>query len=251
MKFEPRRETEVRVVEILNKRVKEISPVESLLDSFKSSKEDSTELELLEGPPTGRFREFHFHNKLNVLVAENESNQLNLARCYLYDGESKIYARPFCSPAVPNEYRNYMVQEWDTWVSGDVAYELEEYTELEKVYFISQLPLKGNQFYPHVNLEDVYCIDSSSRKVEKSKVFDLRDENTVDPILRIKEDGIVIMDSRDCPTREDIAQREDISEYLEHQWQGREELMEVDAKLLEEEEELEIDEEPDLPEADM
>lgn len=252
VKFEPRRETESRVLEVLHKTVKQITPVESLLETFESTKDDSAELELLEGPLPGRFREFNFHNKINVLVAENDSKELNLAQCYLYDEESKIYARPFISPEVPDQYQGFMVQEWDTWVSGDVVYDKEETTELEKVYFIGQLPLKGNQFYPHVDLTNVYCIDSHSRRVERSTVVDLRDEKTVDPILRIKEDGIVIMDSRDCPTREHIAHREDIAEYLEHQWQGREELMEFDTRLLEEaDDDMEYADEPDLPEADM
>lgn len=230
----------------------EIVGIKELVDKADLGSDFLPELKLLEGPLEGNFHSFAFHEDVDFYVAQNDQKQYNLAESYFYDREARVYARPRCADDVPNAFRNYQTLNWDTWISGDTVYGIEEKIQLHKVYFIGQLPLKKNQDYPDVDFEELYCIDGTTRSIKKSVVLDLTDDYTVDPVLCIKEGDIAIQDSRDCPTMEGYAHVTDLIEYIDTQVAAKEELLEFDQDLLDETSGSEetIDVVPDVPDAD-
>lgn len=213
---------------------------------------DEEELKILEGPLSGNFRCFSFHEEIEFFIAENAQGQFDLCESYLFDKEARLFVRPIVENAVPCGYRNYQIIPWDTFISGDAIgeEEQEESFELHKVFIIGQLPIKEGHTYAEVDFNELYCIDASKRTISKPEILDFTDEYTVDPVLCIKQGDIAIQDSRDCPTMEGYAQAEDLIEYIDFQLSAKRDLADLDAELLEETDDPIDIEDSDIPDSD-
>ena len=228
----------------------DIVGIKQVFEDMDLEVEAETEWTFLEGPLPGSFRPFSFHESVDFYVAQNDAGQLNLAQTYFYDRDARAYAKPYGDDDVPDVFQYYQVLPWDTWISAETPDEnLEEQHQLLKVFFVRQTPLHEGRSSPLMHFEEVYCIDGDNRSVEKSKVQDLRDNNTIDPVLCIREGEIIIQDTRDCPTMEGYAQIYDMLEGLNERLAAKEEQAHTEEGL--EEIDVEIDERPDIPDSDM
>ncbi|GMH35884.1 hypothetical protein BSKO_03752 [Bryopsis sp. KO-2023] len=160
-----------------------------------------------------RYRSFMFpDNGIEFLVSEQTDGRLNLSQTYLHEEESGVIARPDLEGSIPNEPRSYRVLEWDNWISGDVMNDVEEKTVLVKMYLVREIDDDPEQ----PDLMDVYCLDPSKRTLMKCEVKD-ESEGSDDPVLRIRESGLVLEDSYDAPTNEGVAAEYDYEEMIEEE----------------------------------
>ncbi|GAX79553.1 hypothetical protein CEUSTIGMA_g6994.t1 [Chlamydomonas eustigma] len=190
---------------------------------------------------------------VDFLVAETADGQLDLADTFYYDSGMDLYARPRVQGDIPAGPRLLQVLPWMERRSPDSLKGKPAVAKMKKVYMVGVASPEPNY---RVNMEEVYCFEAGSRTLTQCEVVTVG--TPVDPVLRIRADGVTIEDSGEAPSPSAVSlgrDREQNGDQLAHgalpevspeALQERIEELEAQAEQMDE-----LDDMPDAPMSDM
>lgn len=177
---------------------------------------------------------------LEFMVAETADGKLDLADSYIFDSVADIFARPDVVGDIPSGPCQYQTITWRRQVSGDFLKHKSAVRKMLKVVF---LPVISTRPY-EVDLEKVFVFDCKLR-ILGSVVVQKPEGEIVDPVLRIRADGVFLEDSGHIPDPQILVEeREGLRRLPDY---DREEKMEE----LEGDVYQELDDLPDVPAVDL
>ncbi|KAF6259948.1 hypothetical protein COO60DRAFT_1700591 [Scenedesmus sp. NREL 46B-D3] len=131
---------------------------------------------------------------MELLVSELPDGRLCLADAFVLNTFDELFSRPRISDEVPHAPRMFQLLPWEHTNTGDTLKRIDRKVTLMRMYFVG---LSNTEPY-QVDMKEVFSFDCIERSLVRHKVTTLG-ENHVDPVLRIREDGIFIEDAARVP----------------------------------------------------
>ncbi|WIA41923.1 hypothetical protein OEZ86_009236 [Tetradesmus obliquus] len=131
---------------------------------------------------------------MELLVNELPDGRMVLADCFVLSTFDELFSRPAISDEVPREPRLFQLLPWEHTKTGDTLKRIDPKVTLMRMYFVGVSSMEPYQ----VDMSQVYSFDCLERSFVRHSVTTLG-ENHVDPVLRIREDGIFIEDAAAVP----------------------------------------------------